>query len=386
MPPTTLHLDVDELVDVAQRVSPFCDDDEGWPLGHVLLTSHQGRRRWIAGDGHVFVMFDTVRGGPTPKALLPPRLLPMPSLAAELSTGTVELALPAPDEDGLCTGPVTLGIGPMTVLQPAGVGVYPRVSRTLATDSHARARTSRVALLAAVEQIRAVPGGLELGPDYPPPLAWFIGEPGRVGVRVDWPGVGIAEAFVEAELDGAARVTVPLGTLERLLQTAKEDLVELFLPIGDATWLVMRQPGWTAGVSRFRPFPTAVELHARLRHWLEDEFGQGDSTPDIDGDLPMRFEDQRLFLRVADGEPPVVQVFAVLDEGEEDDALLLATINALNADIRHGRVFVTDGQILVETDLPHDLEVADLREGARRIADLARMLPGVLSIRQQRLL
>ncbi|AXV05582.1 hypothetical protein DVS28_a0881 [Euzebya pacifica] len=386
MPPVDLHLDVDELVDVAQRVSTFCDDDEGWPLGHVLLTSHAGRRRWIGGSSNVYVMLDTVEGGPMPKALLSPRLLPMPSLVSELEVDSVRLSLPAPDEDGLCTGAVELTVGPMRVVQPAGVGFYPDVTDTLHTDKHARARTSTVALLAVVEQIRTVPGGLELGPDYPPPLAWFIAEPGRVGVRVDWPGVGRAEAFVDAEVEGAARMTVPLGLLERLLQTATDPEIELFLPIQEASWLVMRQAGWTGGVARFRPFPTTSELQTRLQLWLEDDFGQGDAGPDDDGDLPMRFEEQRLFLRVADGEPPVVQVFAVLGEGEEDDGLLLNTINGLNADVRHARVFITGGQILVETDLGHDLSVADLREGARRIADLARMLPGVLAIRQQRLL
>ena len=191
---------------------------------------------------------------------------------------------------------------------------------------------------------------------------------------------------MDAEVEGAARMTVPLGLLERLLQTATDPEIELFLPIQEASWLVMRQAGWTGGVARFRPFPTTSELQTRLQLWLEDDFGQGDAGPDDDGDLPMRFEEQRLFLRVADGEPPVVQVFAVLGEGEEDDGLLLNTINGLNADVRHARVFITGGQILVETDLGHDLSVADLREGARRIADLARMLPGVLAIRQQRLL
>lgn len=386
MPPVDLHLDVDELIDVAQRVSTFCDDDEGWPLGHVLLTEHDGRRRWVGGNGHVYVMLDTVQGGPMPRALLPPRLLPMPSLLTELPADTVKLSLPEPDEDGLCTGAVTLSVGPMTVMQPAGVGVYPNVEAKLTADSHARARTSTVALLAAVEQIRTVPGGLELGPEYPPPLAWFIAESGRVGVRVDWPGVGRAEAFVDATVDGAARMTVPLGTLERLLQTAEQPEIELFLPIRDANWMVIRQPGWTGGVSRFRPFPTTAETTAKLQLWLQEDFGQGDATPDDDGDLPLRFEEQRLFLRVADGEPPVVQVFAVLGEGADDDGMLLSTINGLNADIRHARVFITGGQILVESDLPHDLEVADLREGARRIADFARMLPSALAIRQQRLL
>lgn len=84
-----------------------------------------------------------------------------------------------------------------------------------------------------------------------------------------------------------------------------------------------------------------------LKRWLR----QDELVRDADGDYPVRLGSALMYVRLADGVPPVVRIFSlVLREVPESPALLEA-LNQANARIRFGRTFWAGGSVYIACDL-----------------------------------
>lgn len=372
----------EELRAVSARVVRFAVQDDGSPMGHVHLQVVDGRRMWAAGDAYSVVMLaggehDGSEGDVD--ALIPPRAFPGPTVWQTLGDRDPLMVVPEQREDGSLTGPVVIDLGSVGLSHPAGVGRYPDVQAVWdeAVDAPgAVAALSATDLVVACDELGYPPAGVRFGEDYPAPLFRISIDADGVLLTVDWPGYGTSTSRILAKTSGKAATAVNRGYLFGVADACAGSEVTLRLPLDIRVPVTVESDDFRGALMPIRDRVDADELQAKLQHILGEDFGLGAVEVDDDGDLPFPFEDQQLFLRVSPGDPPVAQLFAVLADLEtaEPDADLALRLNDLNAAVRHARVFVVGGQVLVEADLPYDLEPFDLRRAAVTIADHTRML------------
>ena len=194
-------------------------------------------------------------------------------------------------------------------------------------------------------------------------------------MTVDWPGYGPSQTRVDADASGYATAAVNPRYLQELVGAALGWDVTLRIPVDPGSPLTLRGGSFAGALMPLRDRPDAEGLLRRLQEIVAEELGVGAAELDEDGNLPLPFEYQQLFLRVAPGDPPVAQLFAVLAEVDDDaDAEVAVRLNELNAAVRHARLFAVNGQVLVEADLPEDPEAFDVRRAAATIAGHPRML------------
>lgn len=103
------------------------------------------------------------------------------------------------------------------------------------------------------------------------------------------------------------------------------------------------RPRLRRGVAELRP-----TVERALRRWL----GLEELVRDADGDYPVRVGSALLFVRLADGVPPVVRIFSPIVQAVPHSPALLPALNAVNSRVRFGRVFWAEGTVHLVGELP----------------------------------
>lgn len=97
--------------------------------------------------------------------------------------------------------------------------------------------------------------------------------------------------------------------------------------------------------------PSVAEVRQVLEEALARWLGIEHPKQDEDGDYPIRVGSALMFVRIVDGRPPVVAVFAPILRDVAGTADVLRELNEVNAHIRFGRAFWMQGQVLVASEL-----------------------------------
>lgn len=359
-----------EILHVAYQMRELLDPDESCSQGHLRLTARGHRRRWYATDGLVAAIDEMPHAGPDLDVLLSPRLLPH----LVEGCGDVHLTIPTLRRDGTFDGPAVLAVDSLEVVQPVRFPSYPDfdgiLGDALALEA-AVASVERYELQRLVHVIRRRPAGSD---EQLNPPAFLSIDGHSVAMRADWPGWGESQAVLNpVTTQGRASASVSPNRLWRLLQAAPEDL-ELRVPATRGELVVISGGGFH-GLLKPHAWPDATALLADVQEILDEALGMGRIEPDHDGDLPVPFEDARVFIRTVDGTPAAVQLFTVLAEANQPDPALLGRINDFNASLRGCRMFWTAGQVLLETDISADaLSPEQLRTALNTVTDATRLV------------
>lgn len=116
-------------------------------------------------------------------------------------------------------------------------------------------------------------------------------------------------------------------------------------------------------------------LEAAMARWL----GVEHPVRDGDGDYPIRVGSAMMFVRLLPGVPPAVAIFAPILRDVARTADLLQAINDINARIRFGRVFWSEGRVLVAMELTAaDITADQVAFACVELGNLADYLDDVL--------
>lgn len=123
-------------------------------------------------------------------------------------------------------------------------------------------------------------------------------------------------------------------------------------------------------------------VRSHVERLLQDEFELPRVEPDADGDYGFRHGSAGYFVRVVEGDPVVVRVFAVAVVAIKRSARLLAELNSVNSRLVFGRVYWAADMIMVEHSLlAVSVDRETLARAARAVAtvsdDLGPMLATV---------
>jgi hypothetical protein len=361
----------------AERVAPYALDDEQVGYGHVLIHASGGAVFWAATDSVTMVLLRTECEGGDVRALVPPRVV---HAAGHLGEQDADVTLTSDN------GKLVLG-SPATSLEIDLPGFdFPDVldlSSSFCNRDMAAARVPveelvGIATLAALAPAGPFPTG---GPDAP--TMWLEVGSGRLSLRTSWEGLGAASYSVRAECQGSASAAVSAVAFQRLVAGTRGDSATVLVPLHVHDPIGIDNGDWTGWLM---PLVTGVERHRpSVEKTIADIFGPGAVLRDGDGDYPLPVGNVRAYLRLADG-PPRIQVFAVVLDGVEMTEELGRELNDLNAAIAFVKVFLTEGQVLVESELGPDRfgsdELAAVCRGIERVASetaplLASMFGGV---------
>jgi hypothetical protein len=358
---TVLQLDADEVVAVAELADLFAADDEQLPTGHVLLTAHDGRRTWIAGDGSAFAALRTTAPAPAFEVMVPRRAI---SFAVRQREDTsLELHHDGPTVLALTLTTTGAEFETDVVHPPDG-----RLRQVLAlpTDPAATVRLDGATLDAVLDTATHAPTEVERGTE---PLFWIDADDGRLGIEVHWDGLGASHYRVSGSGSGRARTAgVPLA-FRRAFRPLRGEVELRFTEDPDGPISVIGDDH----LVRMWPVRTTAE---RFRHDVEElvaeAFGPMAILRDADGDYPLRRHDIPIYARLIDGPPVSVQVFAVLLHDVEPSDGLLRELNDLNGSVSHARLVHVAGQVLAEADLvAGTIDVEELHAAARSISRIA---------------
>ena len=97
---------------------------------------------------------------------------------------------------------------------------------------------------------------------------------------------------------------------------------------------------------------TVEQLKPLVEAAIKGFCGDGEIQYDKDGDVPIRTGSAMVFLRLHDGKPPMVGIFAPVLWGIEESPELLTVINSVNSQIKFGRAFWTGKEVMVATEVP----------------------------------
>jgi len=95
----------------------------------------------------------------------------------------------------------------------------------------------------------------------------------------------------------------------------------------------------------------AASLRALVEKALRGWLGLDELVRDADGDYPIRVGSVLMFVRLLEGMPPVVQIFAPILRDIAESPVLTAALNEINGRIRFGRVFWMHRQVIVAMEL-----------------------------------
>ncbi|MDA8237224.1 MAG: YbjN domain-containing protein [Chloroflexi bacterium] len=102
---------------------------------------------------------------------------------------------------------------------------------------------------------------------------------------------------------------------------------------------------------RARPRPPLDELRAQVEAGLRGWLHLDELIRDEDGDYPVRLGSVLMFVRLLDGVPPVVRIFAPILRDIPGTPELLGALNDVNRTVRFGRAIWTERQVVVTMDL-----------------------------------
>lgn len=113
-------------------------------------------------------------------------------------------------------------------------------------------------------------------------------------------------------------------------------------------------------------------VNSHVERLLQDEFELCRVERDADGDYGFRQGSAGYYVRVVDGDPVVVRVFAIAVVGVRRSAKLLAELNSVNAHLVFGRVFwVADMVMFEHTLLASSIDRETLARAARSVATVS---------------
>jgi hypothetical protein len=136
------------------------------------------------------------------------------------------------------------------------------------------------------------------------------------------------------------------STINRAFDVARVDQLEYraFSRSGDTILL----PG--LGLAREIPGPKPASLEQRVDAYYKNLLEVDDLTRDSDGDIPIRWDDHMVFVRVT-SDPDYVRVFSPVLHDLEPTAELVAAVNDINLEIRIARFLVKGGEVIVSADV-----------------------------------
>lgn len=136
------------------------------------------------------------------------------------------------------------------------------------------------------------------------------------------------------------------ATLNRAFDVARVDQLEYraFSRSGDIILL----PG--LGLAREAPRPKPAPLEQRVDAYFKDLLGVDELQRDSDRDIPIRWDDHMVFVRVI-SDPGYVRVFSPVLHDLEPTAELIGAVNDINLETRIARFMVKGGEVLVGADV-----------------------------------
>ncbi len=167
------------------------------------------------------------------------------------------------------------------------------------------------------------------------------------------------------------------STLNRAFDVARVDQLEYraFSRSGDTILL----PG--LGMARETPEPKPASLEQRVDAYFKNLLEVDELTRDSDGDIPIRWDDHMVFVRVA-SDPDYVRVFSPVLHDLELTAELIAAVNDINLDIRIARFLVKGGEVLVGADVDDTPAIeGPLGDAYHAVGSLASHYAGLLQAR-----
>jgi len=218
-------------------------------------------------------------------------------------------------------------------------------------------------------------------------LGWKRPEPAAAGQNffLDWPApapfVDVARLAVRT-LREVYRVEQPSG-LRYLHESFRHEAVtQPDLGIESRSGRVPSAEAPMAGPAMAGPAmagPAMADLAALLEEAVGRWLGVELPARDPDGDFPIRVGSALMFVRLLEGRPPAVAVFAPILRDVARTADLLAALNDVNSRIRFGRVFWSDAQVLVATELTGlDISANQIAYACVELGNLADTLDDLL--------
>ena len=117
---------------------------------------------------------------------------------------------------------------------------------------------------------------------------------------------------------------------------------------------------------------TTDELRPRLEKMLKEFLGVDKLVTDDEGDYPIRSGSAKYYVRLSEGTPSIVNVYAQILVGVYSSPALYDRINRVNAVIQFGRLFHDGETVFAATELVADtMDPEELSEACRSIADMA---------------
>lgn len=370
-----IEIPIEEWDEVRRRVAPFLDTDERHESGVVLLRSDGERRTWIASDSFALAALSGGRDAEEYELLVPERAILAATLLGRTERNAVHLVVADDDPRDLrisCGGAV-LHAG-VVAGRPQGLGAV--LDEQLA-HGRARAEIDRVEFTAAVHTAWQAPRAA-LNDGLEPLFNVGIGT-GEVEIAVDWQDFGHTDLTVTARTSGSGVAAINPRLLVSLLDAAAGGTIGFALPDDLGVAVAVFDGDWTG---LLMPIDTSVEtLRPKVENLLVDVFGPAVTIRDHDGDYRLSTTGVPVYARLADGDPAVLQVFAIAIDGIEPTQDLLKEINDQNARTLLARVFEFGNQVLIEADLvASTIDPLEIEAAFRRVRHIANEMGPIMAI------
>ena len=374
-----IPIPVPEWLQVHHRVVPFIDGDERRGHGMVLLTTHDGRRRWVGTDYARLVVLDGGCQESEVTALLSHRLICAAVQLGEPEGDAVELSIEPDGAGGRAA--CTLGAGPARVTLPGRCPVFPDWE-SVAHDPQeiaAMATVDRDTFRTLLDEARHAPGGTDL--DGQVPLCWL--DVGLDGLRIEvtWSCFGLSTFALSCPTSGRTRVPVNPRFLHELLNASGEGELRLTFGQEPSDLLVFAAAdGWTGYLA---PIDASAEaVRPKVEHVIGGAFGI-EPERDEDGDYLLTADPVPVYARLISGEPHRLRLFALV-AGVSDDIELLKELNEQNQHLPFVRVNLA-GRIVsyeyeIDVSAPSFGEQV-LAESCSRVAEAAARFGPLLEAR-----
>ena len=114
------------------------------------------------------------------------------------------------------------------------------------------------------------------------------------------------------------------------------------------------------------------DLRSTLEKMLKEYLGVDKLVTDDEGDYPIRSGSAKYYVRLSEGTPSLVRVYAQILVGVYSSPALYDRINRVNAVIQFGRLFHDGETVFAATELVADtIDPEELAEACHSIAQLA---------------
>jgi len=365
-----------ELRAVLAAWRSFSSDDERVPHGNALLTTVDGRRRWVTGSGYTFAVVDG-GDGPDASIMIPGRVV---YSAGSSDTDSVELVIRSNHQITAIRAAWGDSASTMTIVhapdpQMMAIAHQPiPPSATAAVPKHALVNTFNSA------SANPYPLG-----DRGYPLCDVVIDDGHLSVGVDWETLETAHHHLAAQIVGSGHCSAEplmIARAANFLACADEDDVTVEIAstashLGVDWMMTLRTE--RLSVVHMPPGPER-NLRQHIEGLLSQTFGDLATARDHDGDYVIRRHGHQILARLVPGQMDTLQVFGVVLDDVTSSPELLKEINDINAGLSFVRVMLIENQVLAEVDLAsHLLGVEELHNAAQRISHLVADLAPVIA-------